>query len=335
MQKPNYQPEPILKSLLSIQVLVGLLGMVLFYATIVNPEESVFRGKAVEQTADDGPGVMKQAELLKPSKLAASGKLTEAMIAVDQLLEEQPYDLATTVCRAEIYLKSKRAEDAFKSYKRALALAPRNRYIRIDYARALTASNKLDEAIKQYKLLQRQSPTWADPHLELAQIYMLNDKPLDAAVEFAEVSKLRPNDYQINKLRGIALARGGRAEEGMDEYMNGINVEARSGKPEAMQAILRIWGNVDKAKYDLERQIESNPDDPMLKMRLAQINIYINKTAEAKQYLQETRKLAPNNPEVHRLLCIVYQKLGDQKQALTEFMQSVALEKAIEDKNKK
>lgn len=335
MQKTYQQPESMLKSLVSIQVLIGFLGITLFYATIVNPEEAVLSGKALDQSLDDSQEVIKQAEALRPAQLAAGGKLTEAMLAIDQLLDEQPHDVATTVCRARIYLKSKRLDDAFKSYKRALALAPRNRYVRIDYARGLATNGKLEESINQYKLLERQSPTWVDPHLELAHLYMVNDRNVEAAAEFQEVLKLKPNYAQASKLRGIVLARSGQAEAGMEEYMNGINIENRSGKPEAMKVILNIWGNVDKAKYDLERQAESNPDDPMLKLRLAYIYLYINKTDEAKECLQDARKLAPTNPDIHRMLCVVHQKTGDRRQALTEFMQSVALEKTLEESKKK
>lgn len=334
MQKTYQRPESVLKSLISLQVLIGFLGMAVFYATIANPEESVLTGKALEQPADDSAEVLRQAASLKPARLADAGKMSEAMLSVDQLLDEQPHDLPLTVCRAKIYMKAGRSEDAFRSYKRALALAPRNRFIRIDYARALAASDRKEAAISQYRLLEKQCPSLPDPRFELAQLYMLNNNPVEATAEFAEVIRLRPNFATAYKLRGINMARAGRAEEGMQEYMNGINVENRGGQPEALKVILSVWGNIEKAKYDLERQASANPNDPTLKVRLAHLNLYINKTEEAKQYLQDARRLTPNNPEIHRLLCVVYQKIGDHRQAVTEFMQSVALEKALEERNK-
>lgn len=331
----DFRPESPLKALMSVQVILAIVAMLAFYFTVQTQDKAVISGTSQVKQGHDTQEVLKDVQKLKPYKLMAKGELTEAVLASNKLLEGDPNDVAANWCAALIAHKSGRLDDAFNQMKRALALVPKNRALRLEYARTLASSNRVDEAVKQYKLVIAQAPTVTGPRMELANLYLNNEKPADAATEMKEFLKRKPNEANAHKLAGIALARSGRAEEGMQEYLDGIAAENASGQPQAVKLILGVWGDIDKAKYDLEQQINNHPDDPMLKVRLAEIYLYINNPREAKQYLLDARKLAPANSEIHRSLCVAYKKLGDHKQALTCFMQSVALDQADQAKRRK
>ena len=324
-----------MQALMSPQVLIAVVAMVAFFYTVQTPDKAVLNGNLQVKQGQDTQEVLKEVQRLKPYKDMMKGSLTDAVVGSNKLLEADPNDVAANWCSALIALKSGRKDDAFERMRKTVALVPKNKALRLEYARALATNGKVDEAITQYKLIISQAKELAAPRMELATMYLNIDKPMDAANALAELIEVKPNDSNAHKLRGIALARAGQAEEGMNEYNTGIVAENVSGQPQAVRILLGAWGDIDKAKFQLERQIQEHPDDPMPKVRLAEIYLYIDKPLDAKQYLIDARKLAPQNPEIHRTLCIAYKKLGDSKLALTSFMQSIALDQAASSKRKK
>lgn len=328
MQRVDYRPETPAQALLSVQVILAVCAMGAFYFTVQSMDKASIRGSSQVKPGQETQEVLKDVQRLKPYKLMAKGKLTDAVIECNHLIEADPNDVAINWCSALIALKSGRTEDGLAQMRKTLALVPKNRALRMEYARTLGQKGKSDEAATQYRLIISQAKEFVAPRMELANLYLSTNRPAEAATVLQELLDVKPNEANAHKLRGIALARAGQAEEGMNEYNTGIVTESASGHPQAVNLLLGMWGSIDKAKYYLERQIEDHPDDPMPKLRLAEIYLYIDKPRDAKQYLLDARKLSPNNPEIHRSLCIAYKRLGDSKQALTCFMQSIALDQA-------
>lgn len=324
MQSTKYPtPQTPLKALFSPPVLLALVAMVGYYATLRVADKTVMMGGDTENPALNSANVIKDAEALKPFKLLKKNHLVEAMAATQVLHEQYPHDIKVEYCTAVILNKAGRKDDAYQLMKRVLAQAPGNRPLRMEYAHMLSEGGKTDEAIAQYSKIIQQEPKSVAAHRELAQIYINSNRPLDAAKELQEVIKLSPKDNLAHKMCGIALARGGKEQEGMDEYLSGV---LNAGESEGVQLILGIWGDMDKAKFNLEHEAQQRPDDPLPRLRLAEIALYADRPEEAKQQLLDARKLAPSNPDVMRSLCIAYKRLGDNRQALICFMQSIALE---------
>lgn len=335
MQRTEYRPPSVMGAFVSLPALLAVLAMVSFYCTITVPDQAVISGSNIEKPGQfDNRDVLKEAQKLKPYKLMKQGKLLEAVQLASSMQAANPNDLDTLVCASLVLYKGGSKEDGFTLMKRALGFVSKNQPLRLEYAKMLVDAGKLDEAITQYRLVMQQYPKATGPRMDLAQLYLSNGKPAEAAKELQELLKITPNDFSAHKVCGIALARSGKAQEGMDEYLNGMVTEHGAGRPEAVKFILGAWGDIDKAKYELEQQSSHNPDDPMPKLRLAEIYLYADHPEDAKQYLLDARKLAPNNPEIHRSLCVAYKRLGDNRQALTSFMQSVALEQEQNDKLK-
>lgn len=335
MQRIEYKSESPMQALLSPQVLIAVVAMLAFFYTVQTPDIAIQNGNLQVKQGQDTQQVLKDVQKLKPYKLMMQGKLTDAVIASNKLLEAEPNDVAANWCSALIALKTNQKDSAFDKMRRTMALVPKNRALRLEYARLLGTNGRVDEAVTQYKLITAQAKEAIPPRMELATLYLANDKPLDAAAVLQELIDIKPNESNAHKLRGIALARAGQAEDGMNEYNTGVVTESASGQHQAVRLLLTMWGDIDKAKFQLERQIQEHPDDPMPKLRLAEIYLYIDKPMDAKQYLIDARKLAPQNPEIHRTLCIAYKKLGDSKLALTSFMQSIALDQQLARKKKR
>jgi len=316
-----------MEAFLSLPVFLALMAMAAFYFTISVPDKAALMGIGVETQNLSDVDVLKTAHNLKPWKLMEKRDLMGAVQAVQAMINASPNDLAAVYCAAMVYKTSGNVNDAFNQMRRALALAPRNNDLRLEYAKMLLESGRFDEAVSQYHLVIKQSPKAVGPRMELSHIFLNADRPADAVKELTELIEIAPSNASAHKIRGIAMARSGRAQEGMDEYLNGIVTEHGVGQPEAVKLIMGAYGDdIDKDKYKLQQQAEQNPDDAMPKLRLAEICLYADQPAEAKTYLLEARKLAPDNPEIQRSLCVALKRLGDNKQALTAFMLSVVKE---------
>ncbi|MBX9686808.1 MAG: tetratricopeptide repeat protein [Candidatus Obscuribacterales bacterium] len=334
--RSEYRPESPWKALLSVQALMALGAMAAFYFSIATPdkallnadapEKALLNADAPEKAGQNSVEVLKEARKSKAYVLMEGGHLAQALVMANQNLDSHPGDVSCQYTLALILHRSKRDDDALMLLKRALAQVPRNKELRMEYARMLAEAGKIDDAVSQYHLLMTQAPNMTAPRVDLAQLYLNLDRPAEAAKELEELLKITPNNVSAHKVRGIALARAGRAQEGMDEYLSGMVTEHGAGQPEAVKFIMGSFGDIDRAKFELEQQSNNNPDDPMPKLRLAEIYLYADQPESAKQYLLDARKLAPANPEIHRSLCVAYKRLGDNRQALTSFMQSVALE---------
>lgn len=332
MQRTEYRPESPWQALLSVPVLLAAVSMAAFYFSVSHPDKAVITADQPEKPGQYSKEVIKEAKKLKAYKLMEKGQLISAVEAANKTLDANPHDVAAIYCASLVLMKSGRKDDAFGLMKKALAIVPRNKDLRLEYARMMAEAGKFEEAITQYKLVISQAPLLTAPRMDLAQLYLSTNHPAEAAAELRELIKLAPNNVAAHKVCGIALARSGKPQEGMEEYLAGTLSESGAGQPEAIEFIIGSWGNIEKAKFELEKDAMRNPDNPMPKLRLAEICLYADRPADAKQYLLDARKLAPTNPEIHRYLCVAYKRLGNNREALTAFMQSVALE---QDQNNK
>ena len=327
--------QSLISGILSIQSLLAIFAMVLFGMSIAHPDKATI----IASSAPVKPGidinsyeVIKEARKMKAYKLMEKHNLTGAVTELNKMMESSPNDVPTIYCSAVVLLKTGSKDRGFAQMKRALAMAPQNKELRLEYARFLVEQAMTDDAVVQYHMVINQAPKMGDARMELAQLFLSLEKNDDAVHELEELVKVYPNNALAHKVLGVALARAGKPQEGLDEYIAGINAESMGGQPEAVKFIVSSWGNIDKAKYSLEQEANRNPDDALPKLRLAEIALYNGDVQTAKSYLIDARKLQPNNPEVHRTLGVTFKRLGDNRQALTAFMQSIALE---QEQNKK
>jgi predicted Zn-dependent protease len=279
----------------------------------------------------DTEAILQEAASLEPAKLAAEGKVDLAITKAHQMANAKPLDVLSNVCAGNVIAQVGDKDQGVRLLKKAAALAPRSRWVRINLADTLAASKRYTEAIDQYKLILQVYPHWARPHLSLANIYWQQDDEKKVAEELGLALESDSGNTDARKMRGFALARAGQSKKGFDEFMIAEAQEHTvSGPPADIKHQIENWKTPERAIYELHHQLDQNPDDPMNKLRLARLLIYTNELAEAKQLLLEARRAAPTNYEIHRNLAYVLQKLGDSNLALHEFIQSVKQQEMAE-----
>ncbi|GEM_PF-2973189 len=295
----------------------------------LRPEDLEGPGARHKHTVAFSPDVVAQAMALGPGRLLSAGKPDLALSKAAELVAARPYDVLANICAGNIQCQVGNKDEGFRLLKTSVALAPRSRYVRLNLAEQLSRAKRYDEAVTQLNLIVGAYPHWPKPHLDLAQIYTIMDRPLDAAAEMKLALDADPTDYRLRKERALALARGGQPGKALDEFVRADTDELNLlGMPVDLKQAEQNWGTLDRAVYEYRRALEQSPDDPLTKLRLARVLIYRGQTDEARTLLLEAKKKAPQNVEIHRNLALVMQKMGDSGPAVSEFKISVSLEQA-------
>jgi Tfp pilus assembly protein PilF len=315
----------------------AVLMVCAFWMTIGQPENMTPKDQdngntPSKQSVGFDPEVVRHAMALEPGRLMHEGKIVQAKKKANEYAAKYPHDLLSTLCAGNVICQYGDKDEGFRLLKKAVALAPRSRYVRMNLAEKLSADRKYDEAITQFNLITGGYPRWAKPHLALAMIYEATEQPQLAAEEYKTALDCDPNNANngtIRKQRALALAHASDDKLGLEEYVRGCAEELNfKGMPADIKLSSENWGSLDRAEHEYRRELENDPDNPLVKLRLARIMIYRNQTQEARTLLTEAGKKAPSNVEIHRNLAVVLQKLGESNLALAEFRRSNLLEKS-------
>lgn len=325
-------------TLFSPAIIFAVVATIAFSLTVIKPEE-ILPGEQ-EGTAGTQaeviylPEVLNKAEAMEPNRLFKAGKVDEAFQKAYALADAKPHDVVAIMAAGNVLSQATGKElsnDGFRLLKRCVALAPRSRYVRINFAEKLASRQRYDEAIGQYEQIIKGFPYWPKPRYALADIYLKTNRPGLAAEQLQAALEMEPNNGSARKLRGIALARAGQFRQGFEEFVMGSALEKiHQGLPPDLKQVQTVHGSLLKAEAYFDQELRNRPDDVTSKVMLARIYLYTERYPEAKARLMEARKRAPSDPDIRRSLALVLEKLGEENLALNEFMLSVKLEAARE-----
>jgi tetratricopeptide (TPR) repeat protein len=140
------------------------------------------------------------------------GKEDQVLENIDQALAKlkTPRDKAAFECiRGYAYLKQGKRKDAFASFRSALFRDRTYIMVYVHLANAYDAYNELDKAVKEYErgvkmMSDLRLPKNAALHFGLAQVYVKQNRPIDARRQLAEVLEIDGN-HAAARLRLAAL----------------------------------------------------------------------------------------------------------------------------------
>ena len=124
------------------------------------------------------------------------GALGSALLGIDGLIKEYPNDPYFHEVRGQMLYENGRAAEAVPSYRKAAQLLPSSGLIKIDFARALLATNNTDndrEAVRNLELASQQEPGSFDLWRMMAEGYSKLNNPGMTSLARAEMAALRGN----------------------------------------------------------------------------------------------------------------------------------------------
>jgi len=330
----------------------ALLSGALFAFTIVNPIE-LAKPTPDPTPRTQTPASVSAADTLNDPRLFEKINNTPCMVAFargqmdkayTQAMEiakskEKRKDIVNLLAAGAVIVEKREPADQWKRnlwkgdvlLKQATDMAPRNMYVRLFYARKLRDLGRLDDAVTQYEELMKLAPSdanWADARLELANLYIMDEKPSKAIDMFNQVLKLRPDDPRILKRLGIAMAVNGNQKAGFDKFVQGSNLEYDTPNydPEIQRMVDAKAGLIESAITDLRADVDKNPGDIHKRINLARLLIAVNRFKPALEQLEEARKKFDSNPEIHQVMAECNYRMKNTQTATDEFAQTARFE---------
>lgn len=247
------------------------------------------------------PAFATRARLLIAQTQLATGNNDEALVALEEILSEDPENRDARVLRANANLESMRLEEAIDDCDQLLDVDPDDLGIRLIRLRATLFLERVDEAEEGLEDLKTRIAADPDAHppemharVCVAEAVFLRErrKP-DAWYDKAiECSDLHPSEH-------IALQQA---------------LEAHGSRGEGSNAIERV-----------ERALADDPTDRQIRFMLAEHHRRIGEAATGERVLRDGIELAdPERADDWRALYEFFWQLEDFPQAL------VALERSIE-----
>lgn len=179
-----------------------------------------------------------------------------------------------------------------------------------NYVRGLLATDA-ESRVRFFREADRLNPTDHRAALELGRHYF-EQKDYESSARW--LRKLEQGDS--NYLEALFLL-------GVDEFFLGHDAAAERAFAELAQQIPlnEVWNNLGfmqarrgryaEAVASFERAYQGDPTDPVFCFNLGTCLWYLKKYKEAAQHLEEAAGLAGDDPEVHALLAVVLDSMGD------------------------
>lgn len=148
------------------------------------------------------------------AQLAQSGRMNEAVAALQNVLRQDPRHAEGNRMMALVYLSTGQFPQGLSHIERALAAAPQRADLHHFHAEALAMSGQLDRAVEALERSLKLNPGNAQGHALLATC-LLQMRDLDGAEdEYAEALRLNPSFPEAATNYGNALTMTGRPQEG-------------------------------------------------------------------------------------------------------------------------
>ncbi len=302
-------------------------------------------------------------------------------------LKAFPDDKDFTILLAEVYLKAQETDlTAMFSYEKALRLVPTRKDLgcqliktflgngRYESASRLARyflsrnpedeefqhlmalanlqSNKLDEAIAEYKAILRKNPSDREALVNMALAYAQEKLTTDSAAGiYQKALKLAPDNEAIHRIMACVLIKQGRITEGLEEFDRAIAASTRatdavigdglallaenpdwlevrwyvckkmveSGRfREAMEQLLVIF-ETDPAQVSnilpyYENILERDTQNVTAQLRYGVLLKIMGRTEEARTAMEQAYQLMPNSTEVQTELAELYEFLLEENE---------------------
>lgn len=292
--------------------------------------------------------------------LHQSRRLVEAEEIYRRILDHDAQHPGALHLLGVIDIQRGRHADAVTKIAAALQRNPRAAPFHGNYATALQALGRFDEAQKHYQEAVRLDPNYADAHNNLGALFEKRARHREALAAYRAALKARPNFAEAHQNIGQLLRISGAVDEAIKHLREAIRL--RPDYAEAHRGLGLALGRqnkVDESIVALRRAIELKPDDAeahnhlgnrlklkglfdeseasyrrALALRPGYVDAYNNlgnvhfrrgKLVEAEACYRKALELRPNYPDAFGNLGIVYMGHGRYDEAVESLRKALEL----------
>ncbi len=216
-------------------------------------------------------------------------------------------------------LKEGNAGGAVVFFKNALEKDPADFSSRLNLAKAYVKLGKLPQADDELQKCLRQKPDDRELNMELAMLYLAENKLEKALVHVRKAEEAGQPDAASRELAGIAYSLLKQHTEAEAALKASLELEPK--RESATLALARLYLAIREPEKALEladRALAENPDSLNAIFLRAELAMRMNDLERAVKLYSLVTQLAPRNGDARYMLGSLYLRLGEDGKALVE-----------------
>ncbi|MBC7998949.1 MAG: tetratricopeptide repeat protein [Leptolyngbya sp.] len=203
-------------------------------------------------------------------------------------------------------------------------------------AQALMHSNRVSEAVSEYKAVLVKDPDVAIAHQQLGLVAASEGNLFASKQELAEAVRLDAADAQSHTALAVTYSRLGENARARSEFEKAILIEPRNLNAAIhLSNMLSSQGDHASAQAILEKASKHNPNDPILRNNLATLYSIKGNYHEAINNFQRALGAAPDMASAHYGLGLAHYNLKEYSQSIGEFKRALQLNPQLIDAHNK
>jgi len=222
--------------------------------------------------------------------------------------------------------KGNRLNEAVRHYRLAVEASPDYTDAYANLGVALAALGNKDAAIEQYEQALRTDPEYAAAHYNLANALEAKGRLDDAVRHYERALQIDPYDSRTHNNLALALRAQGKLGEAIARFQQALQVDP--DQPLAhynLGTCYNSQGKLDKAVHHYQRALELNPDNADTLNNLGRTLMARGDADGAMQHYRRAVQVAPHLARSHYNLANALQSQGKLDEALPHFRQTVQL----------
>ncbi len=266
--------------------------------------------------------------------LLAEGKNSEASGVVQQILKEDAHEPDALALRADFLLKTHKPENVDEADRELQALskqAPDKVTIWFLLGEAARLKGDLPAAVTRYQETIRRQKDNIPARYELAEVYLMQQRPQEAMQQANEVLKLRPNDYRGRLLHARIMTTAGNFEAARTELNALIKASPKDPEAQLELGVVALGEHKTQEALTIFSKLQDTRD-PRVAAGLARTYLSQKQVAKAFQILQEATQKEPDSALLQEEFARVAAVSGKYDLAVAEYERLVASDPKSIDK---
>lgn len=260
---------------------------------------------------------------------AMSGDVAEALLQVEQILQEEPDNPSARMLRGSLRVSSgdrAAASESIKELETLLPEMPQNPVLNYSLGRAYLAMGQVEPARIQFTEAIRKRPSYVLPRLALGRIHLARNEPAVALREADAALADSPNNQSARLLRASALIPLGKYDEARRELSSLSELVYAQREVQYLEALLSVAeGNYKEAEGILAGLYKSAPQDRRAAVSLAQLYVSQRRYDVARQVLEPRPDAGPEAADLRLMQARVSVAARDYSGAVQDYQQVLTL----------
>jgi tetratricopeptide (TPR) repeat protein len=191
---------------------------------------------------------------------------------------------------------------------------------------ALTAQNRIPEAVDHYTEALRLLPSYALAHYNLGHLLTSQGQTQEAIRHYTEAIRLLPTYAEAHNNLGLALANQGRSPAAIAHYTEALrlqpwNADAHNNLGNALLS----QGQIPEAMLQYTEALRLQPDFAEAHNNLGTALVNQGRSAEAIAHYTEALRLQPTLAEAHHNLGVTFADQGHIDAAIEHYAEALRL----------